>query len=336
MEFLKAIPTQLDQVTSLLRTGLEEKRTPPKVSLSGVVDHIHEMIEAGLKEFVDPLSNFDEAAACQELVNGPVKQAFAQLASFLETDYIPHLRDEISATKGYPSGDEYYRDCLLFHTTTQMTPDEIHTLGLTEVKRVRDQMQAIASQAGYDDLDKYLEHLRTSPDYESKSAEALCAHFRDIVGRIAPAMLKLFHLHTLPRMPVSVTETRAPMAPAAYYLSGSTDPSAPRPGIFYVNTSELKTRRTYECEALALHEAIPGHHTQGSIQGENPSLPDFRRFQEDRRYFEVRFFATTRAGAVGDSFGVTNSRGNTGHSPLSTLLLSLLGTLPISILHWLH
>ena len=176
-----------------------------------------------------------------------------------------------------------------------MTPDEIHDLGLSEVKRVRDQMQAIASHAGYSDLNEYLENLRTSPAYEPSSAEALCAHYRDIIGRIAPAMLSLFHLRTLPRMPVSVTETpaaQAPMAPGAYYLSGSADPSAPRPGTFYVNTSQLKTRRTYECEALALHEAIPGHHTQGSIQGENPSLPDFRRFQEDRRYFEVLCFCT--------------------------------------------
>lgn len=291
IEFVKAIPTQIDQVMSLLRTGLEEERTPPKVSLIGVVDQIKGMIEGGLKDFIDPIRNFEiEAKTCQELVDGPVKESFSQLVTFLEIEYIPNLRDEISAEKGYPSGKEYYRDCLLFHTTTHMTPDEIHTLGLDEVKRVRDQMQAIASQRGYADLNVYLEHLRTSPDFEPASAEALCARFRDIMGRIAPAMLSLFHLHTLPRMPVSVTETpaaQAPMAPAAYYLAGSADPTAPRPGTFYVNTSELKTRRTYESEALALHEAIPGHHTQGAIQGENPSLPDFRRFAEDRRYFEV-------------------------------------------------
>ena len=220
----------------------------------------------------------------------PSKTRLCKFASFLDDEYIPNLRQEISAVKGYPNGEAYYRDCLLFHTTTHMTPDEIHALGLQEVHRVKEQMQAIATEAGYDGrLDEYLEHLRTSPQYEPVSAQALCARFRDITGRIAPALLKLFHLHTLPRMPFAVTETpaaQASMAPAAYYLAGSADPSAPRPGTFYVNTSELPTRRTYECEALALHEAIPGHHTQGAIQGENPSLPDFRRYSEDRRYFE--------------------------------------------------
>ena len=291
VSFCRAIPTQMQQVMELLRTGLQERRTPPKVSLGGVVEQIKGMVESGLKDFTNPMAGYDEAAACQAQVDGPVKEAFLALATFLETEYIPNLRDEISAVKGYPDGEAYYRDCLLFHTTTHMTPEEIHTLGLAEVKRVKDQMEAIAAQSGYEGrLEDYLEHLRTSKKYEPVSAQALCARFRDITGRIAPAMLKLFHLHTLPRMPFSVTETpaaQASMAPAAYYLAGSADPSAPRPGMFYVNTSELPTRRTYECEALALHEAIPGHHTQGAIQGENPSLPDFRRFAEDRRYFEA-------------------------------------------------
>jgi uncharacterized protein (DUF885 family) len=298
LRFLQAIPTQLQEVRALLQLGLEEKRTPPKVSLGGVVEQIRGMVTDGLTAFTDPIqgSAFPESEsakkhACIDCIAGPVAEAFGQLADFLEQEYIPNLRNEISAAAGYPNGEQYYRDCLLFHTTTHMSPDEIHTLGLAEVQRVRTAMEAIATEAGYDGrLDDYLEHLRTSSDYEPSSAEALCAHFRDITGRISPALLNLFHLRTLPRMPFCIRETpasQAAMAPAAYYLSGSADSSAPRPGMFYVNTSELPTRRTYECEALALHEAIPGHHTQGAIQGENPDLPNFRRFQEDRRYFEA-------------------------------------------------
>jgi uncharacterized protein (DUF885 family) len=151
-------------------------------------------------------------------------------------------------------------------------------------------MEAIATDAGYEaKLEEYLLYLRNAPEFEPKSAAALLGHYRDIVGRIAPALLNIIHLKTLPRQPVEITETpaaSASMAPAAFYLAGSTNPTSPRPGMFYVNTSELSTRRTYECEALALHEAIPGHHTQAAIQGEN-SLPDFRRFCEDRRYFEA-------------------------------------------------
>lgn len=296
LKFLKAIPNQLSEVTELMRAGLEQKRTPAQISLDGVVNQIRTMIDGKLAAFRDPLegvfpdSEQDTMTACLQQIDGPVEAAFTALGDFLEQDYIPNLRTEISAVKGFPDGLTYYKDCLEFHTTTTMTPEEVHQLGLDEVKRVRENMESIAAQDGYEGrLDDYLEHLRTSPKYTPASAEALVAHFRDIAGRIAPAMLNIFHLHTLPRMPFAITETpaaHAKTAPAAYYLAGSADPTAPRPGMFYVNTSELPTRRTYECEALALHEAIPGHHTQGAVQGENPDLPDFRRYQEDRRYFE--------------------------------------------------
>lgn len=297
-DFLKAIPTQLTQVIELLRLGLREGRTPPKISLEGVLAQICGMIEGKMTAFSKPIEGCfdlpDEQVLkeeCAQLIGKAVTQAFVGLADFLETEYVPNLRTEISATMGYPDGQAYYADCLAFHTTTTMTPFEIHLLGLDEVKRMREAMNDIASDAGFaGQLDNYMDHLRTSPEYEPKSASALCARYRDITGRIAPEMLKLFHLKTLPRSPFQIVETpaaHAPMAPAAYYLAGSADARAPRPGTFYVNTSELSTRRTYECEALALHEAIPGHHTQGAVQGESESLPDFRRFAEDRRYFEA-------------------------------------------------
>jgi uncharacterized protein (DUF885 family) len=297
-DFLAAIPIQLAQVIQLLQLGLEEDRTPPKVSLEGVVKQIRGMVNDNMSAFRKPIDGCfvlpDEETLkmeCQELISGVVNNAFSNLADFLETKYIPNLRDEISATKGYPNGKEYYNDCLKFHTTTNMTPLEIHQMGLDEVQRMRNEMNEIAASAGYADrLEEYMEHLRTSPEYESKSGEELCAHYRDITGRIAPAMLNLFHLKTLPRSPFQIVETpaaHASMAPAAYYLAGSADAKAPRPGTFYVNTSELPTRRTYECEALALHEAIPGHHTQGAVQGESDTLPAFRRYAEDRRYFEA-------------------------------------------------
>ena len=303
LAFLKAIPLQLQQVIELLKQGLEEKRTPPKISLDGVVPQIRGMVQdEKLQSFRAPLLQGERVfpgaeqnvlqSCLDELKDeGPVAKAFLGLAGFLEQEYIPNLRTEISAVKGYPDGSQYYQDCLKFHTTTSMTPQEVHQLGLDEVARIRSQMESIAADAGYEGrLAEYLEHLRTSPDYAPSSPEQLCTLFRDITGRIGPAMLKLFHLETLPRMPFVITETpaaQAPMAPAAYYLAGSAHKKAPRPGCFYVNTSELSTRRTYECEALALHEATPGHHTQAAIQAENPDLPAFRQNAEDRRYFEA-------------------------------------------------
>lgn len=354
LAFLTAIPVQLTEIQELLTYGVQQGRTPPQISLSGVVPQIRNMIQPpeneitpatsgtstnGLQQaFLPPISsslssppqkdkhnkNKDENETtfyqeCVRLVNGPVRDAFDRLGTYLEQDYIPNLRTEISATKGYPDGKQYYIDCLKFHTTTNMTPEEIHQLGLDQVKRVRNEMKKIAAvddhitsdtvvgtatiitsetngcDSGENNdnnntqLDKYLEYLRTNTDFEPESTEALLANYRNIIGNIYPALLTLFNISTLPRQPLQIVETpaaSASMAPAAYYLAGSNEPSAPRPGMFYVNTSELKTRRTYECEALALHEAIPGHHMQSAIQGE-ATLPEYRRYCEDRRYFEA-------------------------------------------------
>ncbi|KAL9185626.1 hypothetical protein ACHAXT_003403 [Thalassiosira profunda] len=292
LQFLRALPTQLEEVTALLKLGLMEGRTPPRVSLGGVVPQIRKMVGGGCSAFLDPLEKAGAGheeweSECTKIVAAEVTVAFASFADFLESEYIPHLREAISATKGYPDGEAYYKDCLEFHTTTKMTAEEIHQLGLDEVKRIKLEMKAIAAEDGYEGrIGEYMEHLRTSSEFTPASGSTLCAHYRDICGRIAPALLNLFHVKTLPRTPFSIVETpeaSASMAPAAYYLAGG----GGRPGTFYVNTSELSTRRTYECESLALHEAIPGHHTQAAIQGENEELPDFRRHCEDRRYFEA-------------------------------------------------
>ena len=295
-DFLAGVSTQLGEVTELLKQGLKEGRTPPKASLDGVVKQIREMADGGMEAFRKPIEGkFDLPVEqpleekCTVLIDS-AKTAFQELATFLENEYIPNLRDDIAASTGYPNGAQYYQDCLNFHTTTTMSPKEIHQLGLDEVARMRQSMQDIAAQDGYEGrLEDYMDHLRTSTEFEPKSADALCVHYRDIAGRISPKLLKIFHLKTLPRLPFTIVETpaaSASMAPAAYYLAGSSDAASARPGSFYVNTSELPTRRTYECEALALHEAIPGHHTQAAIQGE-ADLPAFRRYCEDRRYFEA-------------------------------------------------
>ncbi|CAJ1959813.1 unnamed protein product [Cylindrotheca closterium] len=302
MSFLSAIPQQLGEIQELLKYGLEKKRTPPQISLGGVVEQIRSMTTAGLQPFKQPLMVKDDKGndlfepdmkkSCLELIDGGATDAFTSLADFLEGEYIPNLRTEISAAKGYPDGEQYYIDCLNFHTTTGMTPQEVHDLGLQEVARVRSGMETVKKEDGFENLqlEEYLTYLRTSPIFEPASAESLLASYRDIVGQLYPKLLRLFHLDTLPRQPLDVTESPAAsahMAPAAYYLAGSTDSKAPRPGVFYVNTSELSTRRTYESQALTLHEGIPGHHLQGAIQGESTGMPEFLRFVEDRQYFSA-------------------------------------------------
>jgi uncharacterized protein (DUF885 family) len=154
-DFLKAIPQQLKEVKELLEQGLKEKRTPPQVSLSGVEDQIRGMVKGNLESFSSPIQCFvlpeeqELKEECEALVEN-AKEAFSNLADFLDQSYIPNLRTEISASKGYPDGETYYVDCLKFHTTTSMTPHEIHQLGLDEIKRVRNEMEFIAGGAGFD------------------------------------------------------------------------------------------------------------------------------------------------------------------------------------------
>ena len=153
-------------------------------------------------------------------------------------------------------------------------------------RSINAEMAATALSAGHPSTESYNDYLRTADETDPKTAADLLITYRDICSRISPELLKIIHLSTLPRTPFSIVETpsrQASQAPAAYYLAGA----GGRPGVFYVNTSEISTRRTFECEALALHEAIPGHHTQAAICAESEGLQDFRRYCEDRRYFEA-------------------------------------------------
>lgn len=271
LNFLRSIPRKLEEAMELLQQGLEERRTPPQVSLDGVVEQIDQMLTGNLQEFADPIQNAFPPSeehveqACHDEISGPVKRAFTSLADYLRTEYVPNLRTEMSAVKGYPNGAQYYKNCFAFHTTTSMTTQQVHELGLQEVKRVTDEMADIAAYYGYEGrFDEFLRHMRTSPDHEPESADALFTHYRDIVGQIASKLLQLFHLKNLPRTPLSIVEKYSPTAPPAHYQPGSSKPRAPRPGLFCINTSKLPTRRTYDCIALTLHEAIPGEQSTRS------------------------------------------------------------------------
>jgi len=275
-DFISAVPKQVDEVILLLKQGLKEKRTPPRVSMTGVSDTVRTIVTNKAASFLAPLDkikdtddqlNLNLKREIADKISATVPPAFQKLADFLDNDYTPNLRTEIASTVGYPDGDNFYSTCLSFHTTTAMSPKEVHDLGLSEVARINSEMKKVAADAGFDDVGKYNEYLRTAEEYSPSSVPALLAHYRDIAGRVAPEMLKLFHAKDLPRTPFKITatpEASAKTAPAAFYLAGAGD----RPGIFYANTSELPTRRLFECEALTLHEAIPGHHTQAAIMSE--------------------------------------------------------------------
>ena len=175
-----------------------------------------------------------------------------------------------------PGGGRYYQHLTRVFTTTDLTPDEVHTIGLSEVARIRRDMANVAKEAGFDTLRDFQNHLRTSPQYYPKTAEDRIAAASTIAKQMDGKLVELFG--HLPRMPYTIRPIPLDIAEGtttAYYSQPGADGS--QPGIYWLNTTKLETRPLYELEALTLHEAVPGHHLQIAISQEL-DLPNFRRF----------------------------------------------------------
>jgi uncharacterized protein (DUF885 family) len=203
--------------------------------------------------------------------------AYRKLDAYVVTDYIPHARDSI-AWSALPQGKDWYALQVREHTTTDMSPAEIHELGLAEVKSDEAEMEQVAASTGFKgDLDAFKKYLRTDPKFYYKDADSLLAGFRNIAKQIDPVLPDYFG--KLPRLTYGIKAIpayAADSAPAAYYLSGSL--KAGRPGWFCANTSNLASRPKWQMEVLALHESVPGHHLQLSLAQELENVPEFRKY----------------------------------------------------------
>ncbi len=293
---LEALPLLMDQCTALLREGLAKRVTPPKICLRDVPRQIENLCVKDAEK--SPLlaafakapaggaaARFEElkkdAAA---LFTQKIVPALQALAEFVEKSYVPGAR-ETTAWSALPDGEAWYAFRVREQTTTNLTPKEIHAIGLDEVKRIRSRMDAIVREAGFGgDFAKYCDHLRTERSFYFETPAALLAAYRELCKRIDPELVKLFG--KLPRLPYGIAEVPAFSAESqttAYYLPGS--PEAARPGLFYANTSKLDSRPRWEMEALSLHEAVPGHHLQIALAQEM-ALPDFRRHAGYNAYIE--------------------------------------------------
>jgi uncharacterized protein (DUF885 family) len=208
-------------------------------------------------------------------VRDSVYPAYAALLAFYRTDYAPHCRTSVGVA-ATPDGAAYYAFRVRSETTTELSPVEIHQLGLREVARIGAEMDSIARRAGYADRKAFVAHLRSDPKYYPRSADELLAAASVLTKRIDGEMPRYFG--RLPRLPYTVKpipEATAPGTTAAYYGRGSLEGG--RPGIYWVNTSKLDQRPYYELPSLTLHESVPGHHQQIAIAQEL-DLPPFRRY----------------------------------------------------------
>jgi uncharacterized protein (DUF885 family) len=208
-------------------------------------------------------------------VRDSVYPAYAALLAFYRTDYAPHCR-AVAGISATPNGAAYYAFRLRHETTTELTPEQVHQLGLREVARIGAEMDSLARRAGYTDRKAYVASLRSDPKYYPKSADELLAAASVLTKRIDGEMPKYFG--RLPRLPYTVKpipDAVAPGTTTAYYGSGSLEGG--RPGIYWVNTSKLDQRPYYELTSLTMHESVPGHHQQIAIAQEL-DLPVYRRY----------------------------------------------------------
>jgi uncharacterized protein (DUF885 family) len=207
-----------------------------------------------------------------------IDPALARLRAFITDVYLPAAPNEVGLAH-LPNGAELYAYFAQSYTTTSMSPDAIHELGLSEVARIRAAMEELARQTGYHgSLAEVFEQLRTDPANYYPDPESLLGAYRAFAKRIDPELARVFHLRSLPRLPYGVTPIPAALAPdttTAYYYPGALDGS--RAGLYYVNLYRPEQRPIYEMAVLSLHESVPGHHLQIALAQELQGLPAFRR-----------------------------------------------------------
>jgi uncharacterized protein (DUF885 family) len=285
---LRGFPAAATQVIACLDRGLAAGITPPRVTLRGAADEDPSLAGDPLKTpILAPFQRFPETIpeaererlrrAAAQVFTADVVPALRRLQDYFVHTYIPRARTSI-AMADLPDGKAWYAHELKNHTTTDLSPDEIHRLGLAEVARIRREMDALIAKIGFHgSFAEFCRYLRTDPRFFYTRPEDLVAAYRDIAKRIDPELIRLFG--RLPRLPYGVKpmdEGAAKWAPAGYYDSGSL--RSGRPGWFLVNTYDLKSRPKWEMEALILHEAVPGHHLQYSLAEEIENLPDWRKW----------------------------------------------------------
>jgi uncharacterized protein (DUF885 family) len=286
---LGSLPQVIDQTIVLLQRGLQSGVTAPRITLRDVPDQVKaQMVEdpdknpllKAFKEFPAEIPGHErvrlraQAAAAVRERDIP---AFGKLHEFLVTQYLPGARQTI-ALSDLPEGKAWYDFNVRTVTTTSLSAEQIHQLGLSEVRRIRGDMDKVIAETGFKgSFDQFLRYLRTEPRFFYTNKEDLLCGYRCIAKRIDPELIRLFG--KLPRLPYGVLPVPAyseRSQTTAYYQPGSVQ--AGRPGYFYANTYALNTRPRWEMEALTAHEAVPGHHLQISLAQEMENVPEFRKY----------------------------------------------------------
>lgn len=288
LKLLDSIPQKVSNAIAWMRRGLEAKITQPKITMRDVPQQIANLID--LKDEDSPLmlpfaqrpvwmtpemmQPLRQKALASYRTNA--KPAFAKLREFMVNEYIPRCRNDI-ALRALPKGNEWYLYLVRHHTTTNLTPDEIFDIGMSEVKRIRNSMDSIRRATGFQGtLQEFLNFMRNDPQFFYTDSASLIHGYMVIAKKADAELLKLFR--KLPGTPYGVVPVPAyaqKSQTTAYYNQGSL--KLGRPGLFFANTYDLPSRPKWEMEALTLHEAVPGHHLQIALAQELENVPELRK-----------------------------------------------------------
>ena len=286
---LEQFVDNIDNSLTINKEGLAKGHTQPKLVTKGVIAQLNAIIESDIdsnpylkvfKEADESIIDIDDKNKLIDdailLIKNKINPAYKRLHDFLLNDYLPNSRDSIGI-KDIPNGKKYYEYLAKYYTTTNLTPDEIHAIGLSEIDRIRSEMEQIIKDVNWDgDFLSFLNYLRTSPRFYYDNSEDLFNAYLIMSKTIDPLLPKIFKV--FPRAPygvIPIPDETAPFTTTAYYNS----PSPGRPGYFYANLYKPESRPKYEIPVLTVHEAVPGHHFQISIAQELENVPTFRKYQ---------------------------------------------------------
>jgi len=291
------IPELFDQAIANSREGMQSGVVQPRALMVKVLPQLDALIKPKaddtlfwmpVKNLPASFSDADKAritAEYRQMIEGELLPAYKRLRSFIKDEYMPKTRTSAGMV-ALPDGDAWYAYNARTSTTTDLTPAQIHQIGLDEVARIHGEMRKLIAEVGFKgDLQAFFKFMQNDKRFSFKSEEALLAHYRGLEAKINAKIPEQFSL--LPKAPFEIRPVepfRAQSAAGGSYMSPSEDGT--RPGIFYVNTYDLPTRKTWDAEDLYLHEAIPGHHFQIALQQELTNLPKFRRFGGETAFSE--------------------------------------------------
>ena len=285
---LEKLPEQLGQYQALLSEGVDRERTQARIIIERIPKQLDALIVDNpedspfwgvfdtMPESVDIQAAQAIKARARSVISEQVTPAYAEFKTFVEEQYLPNTREH-PGIGTLPGGKAIYAMLARHFTTTDMTPEEIHNLGLAEVARIRGEMQAVIDEVDFEgDISAFNDFLRNDPQFYYETAEELLEAYQAVSKRLDPELVKLFG--KLPRMPYGVRPIAPELAPdttTAYYMRPALDGS--RPGWYYVNLYKPEVRPKYEIEVLSVHESVPGHHLQIALAQEIDGLPEFRR-----------------------------------------------------------